>query len=194
MDLVWSRRELAPLPRKASSGERTDSSIQSLDGFRSWREAEETVRRLNILNNRIKSFLHPAWLHSTEIEDLRSKLRKNKSFPAIQRKLIMLRSLPSEVYSCPCIYQITPPSIEEAFPFNFPDIHVEEISAFRTLQNLSFEVMLKMVSAISSDIPLRTKEVGAISHQLNKRFVHPWAALEKRQISAFLPGHQHALR
>ena len=156
MDLVWSRRELAPLPRKASSGERTDSSIQSLDGFRSWREAEETVRRLNILNNRIKSFLHPAWLHSTEIEDLRSKLRKNKSFPAIQRKLITLRSLPNEVYSCPCIHQITPPSIEEAFP----DIHVEEISAFRTLQNLSLEVILKMVSAISSDIPLRTKRLG----------------------------------
>ena len=68
----------------------------------------------------------------------------------------MLRSLPNEVYSCPCIYQITPPSIEEAFP----DIHVEEFSAFRTLQNLSFEVMLKMVSAISSDIPLRTKRLG----------------------------------
>ena len=189
MNPLWSVREHGPLQKQAS----TDGSVQSIDGFH-WMKFQERFRHLNILNNRIKSFLHPAWLHSTEIEDLRSKLRKNKSFPAIQRKLIMLRSLPSEVYSCPCIYQITPPSIEEAFPFNFPDIHVEEISAFRTLQNLSFEVMLKMVSAISSDIPLRTKEVGAISHQLNKRFVHPWAALEKRQISAFLPGHQHALR
>ena len=143
-----------------------------------WKQVEVRVRRLDVLNKRIESFLESLHLQFKETDHLSSKLNQNKYFPSIKRKLLMSRLVPYESTWGP-LDQATTTPVKLVPTEELEAVFITEISALYTLESLSSEIVSKMIATISSDIPFCTEEVKAISHRLHQQFQPAWTILSK---------------
>ena len=142
--------------------------------FDCWEKFETTVRRLDFLSQRIESFLDIEWLQAGETDSLSLRLQQNRSFLSIKMKLLMARVLPYESNLGPLMLHnktSTPlvASVSKKAADNDAVIRSKDF-ALHELEHVSSKIVLKMITAISREIPFYIEEVEAISHHLNSRF------------------------
>ena len=143
-----------------------------LNRFNCSEKLNTILSRLDFLNQRIEYFWDSENLQAEETDTLSLRLQQNRFFPAIRSKLIMARLGPYESNKGRLLRsQASTPLV--ASVLNIEDHGIEMISAtsaLQALQSLSSNVVLKMITKISGEIPLCIEEVEAISHHLNSRF------------------------
>ena len=144
------------------------------------KQAEERVRRLNIINQRIGNLLDSSDLQSYQTNHLSLKLKQSKLFPTIKRMLLMSRLLPYEASSGPLQDQTNPQTISSVIA-NDRERQAQystEIYALLTLEALCTKFVLEMITKVSEDVPFCTEEVQAISNHVSLKFQHAWSSLE----------------
>ena len=132
---------------------------------------ETTVRQLDLLNERIQSFLDSECLQAENTDALALRLKHSRSFPAIRRKLLATRLLPYEcnfgLLLCMDMFKV-PPILNEAVDHRA--VNIAAVPALQALQSRSSKFVLKMLTTISEEIPFCKEEVEAASNYLNSRF------------------------
>ena len=136
-----------------------------------WEKLETTVRRLDLLDRRIQSFLDSECLQAEQTDALALTFQHCRSFPAIRRKLLATRLLPYEcnfgLLLCKDMSTV-PPVLNEAADHGA--VNIAAVPALQALQCRSSEFVLKMLTTISEEIPFCKEEVEAASKYLNSRF------------------------
>ena len=132
---------------------------------------ETTVRRLDLLDQRIQSFLDSECLQAEQTDALALRLKHSRSFPAIRRKLLVARILPYEcnfgLLLCKDMPMI-PPVLNEAVDHSA--VNIAAVPALQALQSRSSKFVLKMLTTISEEVPFCKEEVDATSKYLHSRF------------------------
>ena len=132
-----------------------------------WEKLETTVRRLDLLNQRIQSFLDSGCLQAEQTDALALTFQHSRPFPAIRRKLLVARILPYECNFGLLLCKPTP-----TFPpvADHGAVNIAAVPTLQALQSRSSEFVLKMLTTISEEIPFCKEEVAAASDYLNSRF------------------------
>ena len=146
------------------------TSTTTVDQRLDWSEKlETTVRRLDLLNQRIQSILDSECLQAEQTDALALTFQRSRSFPAIRRKLLATRLLPYECnFGLLLCKPTVPPFLIEAADHGA--VNIAAVPALQALQSRSSEFALKMLTTISEEIPFCKEEVEAASNYLNSRF------------------------
>ena len=164
-----------------ASGIESDISGQSDKNHNpggSWKRFQARVKGLNTLIMQMES-----WTDSSkEINDLSLKLLQNEAFPVIKRNLLMSRLFTYETGLKPFLRFAFEPLVafvpDQATECKYFDDSCLNTAVVRRLQNISSEMVLRMITAMSGDIPLCKEEVWAISHNLHSKFKSVFDCLE----------------